>query len=254
MSVRIAWESAGEGPPLLLVQGLGYTRKGWGPWRDLLAQDFRVISYDNRGIGDSDVPEGPYTVAELADDALQVLDEAAIDRAHVVGTSLGGMVAQELARRAPDRVDRLVLACTTPGGPQAFPLPQQTLDLMARAGAMAPEEALRAFVLNALGASPSDELVDEIYSYRLANQPHPGGWQSQAAAGAAFDGMGGLGEIRAATLLLHGLEDTVVDPRNVQLLHDGISGSRVELFPGCGHLFFWEQPMRAAATVSGFLQ
>ena len=125
MSVHIGWESEGDGPPLLLIHGLGYTRDGWGPVPGLLAERFRVIRFDNRGIGESDVPEGPYTAAEMAADALQVLDEAGVERAHVVGTSLGGMVAQELALAAPERVGKLVLACTTGGGPDAFPLPQR---------------------------------------------------------------------------------------------------------------------------------
>ena len=252
--MRIAWESAGDGPPLLMIHGLGYTRQGWGPARDLLARSFRVVSFDNRGIGESEVPPGPYTVAQLAEDALRVLDEAGAGRAHVLGTSLGGFVAQEVAARAPERVDRLVLACTMPGGPKSFPIPQPTLDLMARMGTMPPDEALRAFVVNALGDAPRDGLVDEIYAYRLAHQPPLDGWQAQAAAGAAFDGFDRLREIRAPTLVLTGLEDRVVDPRNVQLLNDGIAGSRVELFPGCGHLFFWEEPERFAGVVTEFLQ
>jgi pimeloyl-ACP methyl ester carboxylesterase len=252
--MRIAWEESGEGPALLLVHGLGYTRQGWGPARELLAGSFRVVAFDNRGIGESEVPPGPYTVEQLAGDALQVLDEAGIERAHVLGTSLGGFVAQEIAARAPGRVDKLVLACTMPGGPKSFPIPQPTLELMARMGTMPADEALRAFVVNALGDAPADGLVDEIYAYRLAHQPPLDGWQAQAAAGAAFDGFDRLGDIRAPTLVLTGLEDKVVDPRNVQLLNDGIAGSRVELFPGGGHLFFWEQPERFAAVVTEFLQ
>ena len=251
--MRIEWESAGAGPPLLLIHGLGYTRAGWGPARGLLATSLQVVTFDNRGIGQSDAPQGPYSVAAMAADAVQVLDEAGIERAHVVGTSLGGMVAQELAASAPDRVDRLVLACTTPGGPRSFPIPQATIDLMGRMAELPPEQALRAFVENALGDSPRNGLADRIFEYRLANQPRPDGWQAQAAAGAAFDFLDRLGEIGAPTLILQGLEDKVVDPRNAQLLNDGIAGSRVELFPDCGHLFFWEEPERFARTVTEFV-
>jgi len=115
--VRIAWERHGSGPPLLLIQGLGYARWGWEPVVDGLARSFELLLFDNRGIGESDAPPGPYTVVELADDAAQVLDEAGVERAHVLGTSLGGMVAQELALGRPQRVEKLVLVCTTPGGP-----------------------------------------------------------------------------------------------------------------------------------------
>ena len=124
--MRIEWESTGEGSPLLLIQGLGYGRWGWEPIVPGLAARHRVVSFDNRGIGGSDKPEGPYTAAQMAGDALQVLDEAGIERAHVLGASLGGMIAQELAVAAPERVDRLVLGCTTPGGPDAVPMPEVT--------------------------------------------------------------------------------------------------------------------------------
>ena len=131
--MKIAWESTGKGSPLLLIQGLGYGRWGWDPIVPGLEARHLVIAFDNRGIGESDKPEGPYTAAQMAGDALQVLDEAGIERAHVFGASLGGMIAQELAVIAPERVDRLVLGCTTPGGPDAVPMPEVTLALFAEA-------------------------------------------------------------------------------------------------------------------------
>ena len=121
--MRIAWESKGAGEPVLLIHGLGYARWGWEPVAEPLAQRFRLLLFDNRGIGESEIPPGPYTARAMAEDAVSVLDEAGVDSAHVVGTSLGGMVAQELALGWPDRVDRLVLACTTPGGPDAWAAP-----------------------------------------------------------------------------------------------------------------------------------
>ena len=99
--MKIAWERHGAGPPLLLIHGLGYARWGWEPVVEPLARSFDVILFDNRGIGESDAPAGPYTAAQMAGDALQVLDEAGVERAHVLGTSLGGMVAQELALATP---------------------------------------------------------------------------------------------------------------------------------------------------------
>lgn len=253
MSVHIAWEERGDGEPLLLVHGLGYTRQAWGPAADELARDYRVIRYDNRGIGDSDAPGGPYTTTAMAGDAAQVLDEAEVERAHVIGTSLGGMIAQELALAHPGRVDRLVLACTTPGGAGAFPIPQPTLDLVARMPTLPVEEAMRLGVINALAPDAPESLVDEIYSYRLAHPLNPAGWQAQAAAALTHAVDGRLGEIRAPTLIAHGTADNVVDVRNAQLLADAIPDARVELFAGGGHLFFWEQPDRFVATVREFL-
>jgi pimeloyl-ACP methyl ester carboxylesterase len=250
---RIVWEAAGEGPPILLIHGLGYARWGWGPVVGPLARRFRVLTFDNRGIGESEVPQGPYTARELANDALGVLDEAGVERAHVVGTSLGGMVAQELALAYPERVDRLVLACTTPGGAAAHPMPARTVALLGEAATLAPEVALHRFVENALATGADDELVERIFRLRLEHPPNPDGWQAQAAAGATFDALDRIGGIRAPTLILHGTDDGVVDVRNAALLAERIPDARVELFEGCGHLFFWEQPERFVRAVEEFL-
>lgn len=254
--VRIAYEVRGSGEPLLLIHGLGYGRWGWQPVADPLADEFRVVMYDNRGLGESEVPPGPYTVRQLTADAVAVLDAAGVERAHVVGTSLGGMVAQELAISFPERVERLVLACTTPGGPASHPMPQQTIDLLLEAAQLPVDVAIRRFVENALAPGAAEarpELVERIVELRLASPLDPGGWRAQAAAGAAFDALDRLDRIEAPTMVVTGTDDTVVDWRNSQLLVDRIPGARLEVFPGTGHLFFWEEPGRFVELVREFL-
>jgi pimeloyl-ACP methyl ester carboxylesterase len=251
--VRIAWESRGKGEAVLLIHGLGYARWGWEPVVEPLARRFRLLLFDNRGIGESEIPPGPYNAKAMAEDAVSVLDEAGVELAHVVGTSLGGMVAQELALGWPERVDRLVLACTTPGGADAYPLPARTLALMIEAPSLPQGVALRRFVENALGPDARQELIDRIVAHRLASPPDPAGWVAQAAAGASFDAFDRLGAIEAPTLVLHGTADGVVDARNADLLAERIPQARLELFPGTGHLFFWEQPERFVAIVGEFL-
>jgi len=251
--VKLAWDSQGDGAPVLLIQGLGYTRQGWGPLRERLARRYRVISFDNRGIGESDIPPGPYSVEQLAGDAVQVLDEAEVDRAHVLGASLGGFVAQVVAAEHADRVERLVLACTSPGGPGSYPLPEQTLRLMAEAPSLAPEVALRRFVENAVAAGAEPELIDEIYAYRQKHPPDPGGWAAQAGAGAAWDAGDRLQRIEAPTLVVTGTGDTVVDPRNADLLAERIAGARLERIEGAGHMLFWERTEEFAGIVERFL-
>jgi 3-oxoadipate enol-lactonase len=256
-SVQIAWERHGAGAPVLLIHGLGYARWGWEPVLPALAERFDVILFDNRGIGESDAPPGPYTVAEMASDAIQVLDEAGVERAHVVGTSLGGMVAQELALSVPERVDRLVLACTTPGGPKAHPMPQVTVELLTAAASLEPAVALRRFVENALApttVAQRPEVVERILEHRLATAQDPAAWGAQAAAGAAFDAFDRLSRLTAPTLVQHGTEDVVVDPRNADLLVRLVPDARVEPFPGTGHLYFWEEPERFVAAVASFLE
>jgi uncharacterized protein YbjT (DUF2867 family) len=170
------------------------------------------VLFDNRGIGESDVPDGPYSVRMMAEDAVAVLDAAGHERAHLLGTSLGGMVALQLALDRPERVDRLVLACTTPGGADAAPMPDRTVQLMQEAATLPLEVALRRFVENAFGSEPEQALVERIMEHRLATAQEPAAWAAQAAAGAAFDVWDRVGEIRAPTLVLTGGEDAVVDP------------------------------------------
>jgi 3-oxoadipate enol-lactonase len=252
--VELAYEVLGDGPPLLLVQGIGYGRRGWGPALELLSEDFCVVAYDNRGFGESDVPSGPYTARQLAEDAVAVLDAVGVGKAHVVGASLGGMISQEVALGWPDRVDRLVLACTTPGGVGSHAMPEQTVALMLEAPALPPDVAMRRFVENALGSTAPQSLVEEIVAYRTANPPDPTGWQAQAAAGAGHDAIDRLGSIAAPTLVLYGDEDAVVDARNADVLAERIPEARVERFENGGHLFFWEQPERFAHLVREFLR
>jgi pimeloyl-ACP methyl ester carboxylesterase len=251
--VRLAYDIEGSGEPLLLVQGLGYGRGGWGPAPGMLAERFTVATFDNRGFGESDAPPGPYTTAQLADDAFAVLDAAEIDAAHVVGISLGGMVAQEIVLARPERVRKLVLCSTTAGGATSFPMPEQTVALMGSASHLDPQEALQRFVTNALSLDPPAGLVEEIVAYRAAHPPDPAGWYAQAGAGAAHDAMSRLGEISVPTLVLHGTADNVVDVRNATLLADGIPGARLVLLEGVGHLLPWERPQEFTALVEEFL-
>jgi 3-oxoadipate enol-lactonase len=251
--VELAYELLGSGQPLLLIQGLGYGGRGWGPTLELLADDFTVAAFDNRGFGASDIPPGPYTVRELAEDARAVLDAAGLERAHVIGASLGGMVAQELALAHAHRVDKLVLACTTPGGLNSFPMPARTVALMMEATTLPPDVALRKFVENALGDGRTDELVERIVAYRTANPPDLGGWQAQAAAGSTHDALDRIASITAPTLVIHGTEDAVVDPRNAHVLAERIPKASVQLLPGCGHLPFWEEPERFSGLIREFL-
>jgi 3-oxoadipate enol-lactonase len=250
--VKIAWEERGDGAPLLLIQGLGYGRWSWAPIVPVLAERYRVLWFDNRGIGDSDKPEGPYTARLMADDARQVLDEAGVGRAHVLGASLGGMIAQEVAAGSPERVDKLVLCCTTPGGAATVPMPDVTVRLFAEAATLEPEVALRRFVENALAADASAELIQELFDLRVANPPDPAGWQAQAAAGLTFQGVDAA--ITASTLIVTGTEDNVVDPRNSDVLAERIPRAEVQRIDRTGHLFFWEQPGAFVRIVSEFLR
>jgi 3-oxoadipate enol-lactonase len=228
----------------VLIQGLGFDRSGWDPVVRALAEHFALLLVDNRGSGRSDDPGRRLAVSDMAEDVVTVLDAARVARAHVVGASLGGMIAQEVAIAHPDRVLTLVLACTTPGWPFAYPMPQESVTLMATAGGHGDEAAVRRHVRNALSPDTvrdRPELVDRLVAHQRAHRNGTAGWYAQLGAGARFGSMR-QGSITAPTLILHGTADRVVDPRNARLLAERIPGARLMLFPQLGHLFFWEAP------------
>jgi pimeloyl-ACP methyl ester carboxylesterase len=254
--VKIAHETRGAGEPLVLVHGLAYDRAGWGRFPDLLAEHFRVVLIDNRGVGESDAPPGPYTVSEMAEDVVGVLDELGIDRTNLFGVSLGGYIAQELTLTHPGRVEKLVLCSTAPGGPKAVPMPVATQQVFATYPTMEREAGLRMFVENSLGARgvrERPELVEEIFRYRLGHAPTVEAWVAQATAGATYDSYDRIGAIDVPTLVVHGDADVVVDPGNAALLGALIPNARVELIPDRGHLMVWEDSERVAELVTEFL-
>jgi 3-oxoadipate enol-lactonase len=240
----------------VLIHGLAYDRRGWGPLPRMLAEHYRVVLVDNRGVGDSDAPEGPYSVSELAADVVAVLDAAGVERAHLFGVSLGGFIAQELALTFPERVRSLVLCSTSPGGANAYPMPPRGVDAFGRFPTMGHEAGLRLMVENSLGdhgVRERPELVEEIYRYRLERAPSIAAWQAQRAAAVAFDAFDRIPQIAAPTLVIHASMDTVIDCRNGELLAERISGARIERIADRGHLVMWEEPELVAGVVREFL-
>ena len=256
-ALRIAYERRGilhwRRPWLVLIQGMGMDRLGWEPVLRKLRRHFRLVLVDNRGSGHSDRPTGSITVADMADDIVAVLDAAGIGLAHVLGASLGGMVAQELAIRHPERVDGLVLACTAPGWPFAYPMPAASVRLIAATALMPAEAARRRHTENALSARTVRQRPELVHRLLELQGSRPVALSAQAAAGARYAGRLRQARIGARTLVLHGGADAVVDPRNGRLLAGRIPGARLVTFPELGHLLFWEDPGGFAAAVTSFL-
>jgi pimeloyl-ACP methyl ester carboxylesterase len=254
--VKIAYELRGDGEPLVLVHGLAYDRAGWGRFPDLLAEKFRVVLIDNRGVGESDAPEGPYAVAQMAADVVAVLDDADIERTNLFGVSLGGYIAQEVALHHPERVAKLVLCSTAPGGPKAHPMPEAGVAAFDKYPTMEREAGLRLMVENSLGARGVRDLpalTEEIFAYRLDRAPSLEAWTAQAHAGATYDSYDRVGAITAPTLILQGGADNVVEPLNAEILGALIPNARVEIVPERGHLMVWEDSERVAELVTEFL-
>jgi 3-oxoadipate enol-lactonase len=241
--VRLHWEdTGGDGPPVLLIMGLGMNATGW--WRTIPALDgFRVLSFDNRGVGRSERVPGPYTVAAMADDAVSVLDAAGVDAAHVYGISLGGMIAQEVALRHPDRVRALVLGATTRGGDAWVPASDDVMTFVRLRAQMTAEHAVWASVpINYAPRTRRDggHLIAEDIAQRLRFPVEGEYYAAQLAAANGHDAR--VEDIAAPTLVVHGEEDVLIPPENGRRLAADIPGAELSMWPGAAHLYFTDEP------------
>ncbi len=256
-AVELHYETRGRGPAVLLVMGFGMSLSGWWRTVPVLARHFRVITLDNRGIGESGGSPWPYFAARMADDAIAVLDSAGEDSAHVYGISLGGMVAQEIALRHPDRVDALVLGATTAGGAGAAPGESTAMSFFSRARTMDTEEAHWAAVPYMYGEETrrrhAGRIGEDIARRLEPTAPSLTTNIQQIAAAGAHRTEHRLDEITAPTLVVHGAEDVLVPVDNGRALAAGIPDAELRVWPGAGHFYPTDEP-RADRDIARFLR
>ncbi|QIN81996.1 alpha/beta fold hydrolase [Rubrobacter tropicus] len=251
-NTSIDYDVQGEGPPLLLVNGLGFGRWGWFRQVPAFSRHFRTITFDIRG--ERSLGNG---VADLVDEVVALLDHLGVKKTHVLGTSLGGFVAQELALARPDLVDRLVLVCTSYGGrgPEAMS-PGALADMMGL-GTFSAEAAARKALEAATGEvyrAEKPEEFEKIVHWRLADSSSAVSYYEQAKAGARFDLSGDVGHITSPTLVIHGSEDRYVPPANARALADAIPGAKLRVLEDAGHLVFIERFADVNREVVRFLK
>jgi len=238
-NTSIDYDIEGEGPPLILIGGLGFGRWGWFKQVPAFSRHFRTITFDARG--ERELVNG---VADLVADVVALLDHLGVKKAHVLGTSLGGFVAQELALVRPDLVDRLVLVCTSYGGRGPASMSPGALADMMGWGTFSAEGATRKALEAATSASYRAQHGDEfeqIVSWRLADSPSTATYYEQARAGARFDLSGDVEHITSPTLVIHGAEDRYVPAANAAALAESIPGARLRVLDHAGHLVFIER-------------
>ena len=245
---ELHYEQRGDGEPLLLIMGMSGTHLTWGEtFLKALEDDFRLTVYDHRGVGRSSRAEAGYSIVDLADDAAALLDELGIDSAHVLGISMGGMVAQELTLRHPERVRTLTLGCTYSGGEgSALTSPEVGQRLFGSMQSGDRELALRtAWEVNVSRRfAERDEDYARFREAALALPVAVPVIMAQAQAVTTHDTLARLGEIEAPTLVIHGTDDEMLPVENARLIADRIPGARLEIMDGIGHLFWVEEPER----------
>jgi pimeloyl-ACP methyl ester carboxylesterase len=248
----IDYDVHGNGPPLLLIGGLGFGRWGWFKQVPALSRHFRTITFDIRG--EQNLTQG---VADLSAEAVALLDHLGVNKTHVLGTSLGGFVAQQLALQQPDLVDRLVLVCTSHGGRSSESMSPQALGRMIGWGSLSPEKAVRRGLETATSEPYRDghpEEFEQIVRWRLADSPSLYNYYQQAMAGARFDASRDVGNITSPTLVIHGAKDRYVPVTNAVTLAEAIPNAKLRVLEDAGHLVFIERAKEVNRQIVSFLK
>jgi pimeloyl-ACP methyl ester carboxylesterase len=259
--IELYYETHGEGQSLVLISGLGYSSWQWHKMVPFLAEHFQVVMFDNRGVGQSDKPAGPYTAQMLAADTVGLLDALGIEKAIVMGHSMGGFIAQAMTLDFPQRVAKLILCSTNFGGPRHIPVTPEAMKVLTDVTSDALTRFKNGLAVSTAPGWPekNPEMIEEWIRWRVANPIEPVHYQAQLAIGlgllpeaAAFENK--LPEISVPTLILFGAHDKVVPPANADLLAKQIAGSQIRILPDAGHFFPLEIPEAASKAVIEFSQ
>lgn len=258
-SIRLYYEVVGHGPPLVMIMGLGANKDWWHPQMlSLLEEEFKVVLLDNRGAGRSDKPRGEQTIALMASDVLGLMGHLDLDRVSLLGVSMGGMIAQEIAATSPHRVEKLILCCTHCGGRESIPPPPETIELLVspregRSVEKIARDSLPLLFPKAYLEAHPEAAQGFIATYSIAPIPAHAFFQ-QLQAITSWGIFGRLKEIRCPTLILAGEEDVLVPPENSRILAKHIPRARSIFYPGMGHGFMAQAPGPVARDILRFLK
>jgi len=254
--IELFYERSGGGDPLLLIQGMSAAHQSWGrPFLAALEDSFECIVFDNRGIGGSSPTEHPFTIAELAADTCGLLDALGLDRAHVLGISMGGMVAQQLALVHPERLLSLTLGCTYCGGPGSLLLDPADFQNLAEAMASGDRERV-VRVMWELNLSPGfradESRFAEFAAMAQSVQVPEETMKLQMQAVVTHDTHARLPELETPTLVIHGTDDRVLPYPNGELIASLLPNANLQTLTDTGHMFWWEQPTRSAELIRAY--
>jgi pimeloyl-ACP methyl ester carboxylesterase len=225
----------------------------WHRTTPVVSKHFRTILFDNRGVGRSDLPPGPYPIATMATDAAAVLDAAGVESADVYGISMGGMITQEFAIQYPGRVRKLILGCTACGGPKVVRAEPEVNQVLMMRGNMTMEEGIAAGVPYIYDADTPRARIEEDLVIRRTAYPKPEAYTAQLQGILAWESYSRLGQINAPTLVIHGETDRLVPAGNGRLIAESIPGSKLVMLPHASHIYMTDQPEASQKAVMDFL-
>jgi len=204
--IEFYYEIHGEGAPLVLLEGLGYSTWMWYKQVEELAKHFKVIIFDNRGVGKTEKPDMDYTIDLFAEDTAEILSEIDVHKAHILGVSMGGFIGQAFVAKYPEMVDKLVLCSTSFGGPNSIPIPQETLNIMLKGGGQynSLEEIKEAIgvALDKEYIKENDEILNKIIEEKTREPQPKYAYQRQLMAGASFNGEESASRIKASSTVI----------------------------------------------------
>lgn len=251
---KIYWNALGEGEPLLLIMGLGSASDMWYRLLPRLSETCRTILFDNRGVGRSDPPSGPYSIADMAGDAAVVMDAAGAERAHVMGFSMGGFIAQELALRHGKRVRRLILASTACGGKEVVFAEREVLIALEARGVKTREEGFWLTAPFNYHPSTPSALIEEDLSVTLRYPLKRESYEAQLQAIMSWAGSHErLKTLDVPTLVLHGASDQLIPTENGRILARAIPNAELVLIESAGHRFMTDKLEEAERVILAFL-
>jgi len=254
-TTKIYWEEHGAGEPLLLIMGLGGTIKEWHRLLPELSAKYRVITFDNRGVGETSASDEAFSIPLMASDAKAVLDAANVESAHVLGMSMGGMIAQEFALNYPEKTRSLILSVTACGGAEAIPANPAVYFALQGRGVRTPEDAFWAMAPFIYDANTPREIISEDLAAREGKFTKSADFMRQLQAIMTWQGTHSrLSNIKVPTLVLHGKGDQLIPCANSKILADRIPNAKLVELDNASHIFMTDQPEKSVETILEFLE